>query len=97
MPNIPISEGDGSIVWYSNKDSYRVEKQLLNEITDGPTNIWVKNENLVDAGTVVSGCGPAYVSKLFECYVEIGIEMGFSEDQIRKLLKGVFSGTSKLL
>ena len=96
MPNIPISTGDGSIVWCA-KDICDIDKLFLNNITEGPSHLWVDDERLIDSGTVISGCGPAYVAKFFETYIKIGTDMGFTEEQARILMKGVFSGTSKLL
>jgi pyrroline-5-carboxylate reductase len=101
MPNIPISEGDGSIAWYvKNKDTnkdYENHIKELETIAYGPNNVWVNKEELIDVSTAVSGCLPAYISKLFEVYRDIGTELGLSESEIDKMLKGAFSGTSKLL
>ena len=97
MPNIPISIGDGSIVWYADKFTYDMNKNFIDDIVEGPTNIWVSDESLIDAATVVSGCAPAYIAKFFEIYVNIGTEMGFTKDEAEILTKAVFSGTSKLL
>ena len=97
MPNIPISEKEGSIVWYSeNINTYDVN--FINDIiTQGPENIWVNKENLVDVATVVSGCGPAYIAKFFQTYTDIGEDMGFSREQSLKLIQSSFLGTAKLL
>ncbi len=93
MPNILISRGLGTILWYSNKD----HNKLLNMITEGPDSIWLDKEYLLDAGTVVSGCSPAFIAKMFETCIDIGIEMGFSESQSRQLVKNSLSGTSDFL
>ena len=96
MPNIPISIGEGSIVWYSDSIG-RDDQNLLNTITEGPSFIWVKNEYMMDPATVIFGCGPAYVAKTYETYVNMGIEMGFPEKETRTMLRDIFEGTSKLL
>lgn len=96
MPNIPISEGKGSIVWYPGT-SNPADKYLLNDITAGPEGVWVPNESLMDPATVISGCSPAYVSKFFDTYLKIGVEMGFDRDQVKTLMLHSFEGTLELL
>jgi pyrroline-5-carboxylate reductase len=96
MPNLPISIGDGSIVWHDPNNDNEIKK-VIEESTKGPNSIWVKDEKLVDVATVISGCTPAYVGKLFESYVDSAVKQGFTEEESRFLLRGVFSGTSKFL
>ena len=98
MPNIPISIGQGSIVWYG--DSYgklEQDKDFLKILTSGPQSYWVESEDMIDAATVVSGCIPAYISKIFQTYMNVGKEMGFEEDLIKKILINGFVGTSNLI
>ncbi len=63
----------------------------------GPYSMWVQDEELIDAGTILSGCSPAYLAKLYQIYVDMGKELGFSQSQSRKLLHNSFAGTIKLL
>lgn len=94
MPNIPISQNQGSIVWYSQDP--RLQNNL-NRICEGPEFLWVKEEELMDVATVMFGCTPAYIARVFGVYLDMAIDMGFSESEARKLLSGTFSGTSELL
>lgn len=96
MPNIPISLGSGSIVWYS--DNIRSEdKTMLDKMTKGPTSVWVNQEEKIDAATVMYGCNPAYISKFFSVYLEMGEELGFDEIENKELLLETFKGTLELL
>jgi pyrroline-5-carboxylate reductase len=101
MPNLPICNGDGTILWYGNtKDihPYKCEDYiLLDLITQGPTSIWVDSEKLIDAGTIVSGCTPAHIAKIYGIYLEISKDLGFTETQSKLLLHNSFVGTMKLL
>lgn len=96
MPNIPISLGVGSIAWYTD-DHIDSTKNILNTIFQGPSNIWLKNEKNIDSVTVLSGCGPAYVAKLYKVYQYIGKDLELNDYEINNLLKGMFLGTGKLL
>lgn len=96
MPNIPISLGTGSIVWYS--DNIRPDdKTLLCKMTKGPTSVWVNHEKKIDAATVLYGCNPAYISNYFNIYLKMGKELGFDEIENKKLLLETFKGTLGLL
>jgi len=95
MPNLPISVGHGSIVWYFNSSS-RVQ-EYINSMIDGPEMIYIQNEELMDAATVAFGCLPAYISKFFQTYLETGQEMGFTYEETHSLLIKTFVGTSILL
>lgn len=94
MPNIPISVGKGSIVWYStDKVCYR----SLQQLTYGPQSFWVDNEEMIDVATVISGCIPAYISVFYQHYLEAGIEIGMDPTLCKKLLLNGIVGSSKLL
>lgn len=101
MPNIPIAIREGSILWYSQPENVIPYKHddynLITDLTSGPANIWVENEGLIDAGTILSGCSPAYLAKIYGIYIDMGKEMGFSDVQSRRLIQNSFAGTIKML
>ena len=98
MPNIPISINQGSIVWYSENynQENRSKQNVLNEICQGPASLWVKQEELMDVATVMFGCTPAYIARVFGVYIDMAVELGFSKEEAQKLLVGTFTGTSDL-
>lgn len=55
------------------------------------------DEPLMDAATAVSGSGPAYFFYFAECMVSSAVDMGFTEEQARKLVLGTFAGSSEIL
>ncbi len=95
MPNIPISVGDGSIVWYGKGPDGT--KEFLEMITDGPNSVWVEDETMMAPATVISGCSPAYIAKFYQTYVKIGMDMGFTEPQAKSLMMESMKGTLKFL
>lgn len=95
MPNLPISVGHGSIVWYTSSN-IRIQ-EYIKSIFDGPEMIWVQKEDLIDSATVSFACLPAYISKFFQTYLEIGQEMGFTYEETYSLLLKTFHGTAILL
>jgi len=97
MPNIPISVGRGSVVLYNHTDNRSRAKSLISELIVGPELFWVDKEEMMDVATVISGCMPAYIANFYNTYLEVGKEMGFSEEITKDLLLNAFNGTSKLL
>ena len=79
------------------RGNHNEDREMLDIITEGPSSIWVDTEDLIDAATVVFGCTPAYVAKFYETYVNVGVKMGFSEEESRLMLYQTFVGTSKFL
>lgn len=97
MPNLPVSVCSGSVVWYvPNNSGINDTKEILEYMFNGSQMIWIQNEELMDSATVAFGCLPAYISKFFNVYLDIGQEMGFSYNQTRSLLMASFSGTLEL-
>ena len=90
MPNLPISTGSGSIVWYGK--SSQVIKNQLNNILRGPASVWVNQEDRIDLATALLGSGPAYFSCIYNHLAEIGQDI----PDIDILLKGMIEGSLKL-
>ena len=86
MPNIPISQGQGIIAWYADKDFSQSYKDYLNNLMRGPEYIWLENENLIDTTTVLSGCMPGFQSYIAEQYINFGMDNGFTYQESIKLL-----------
>lgn len=58
--------------------------------------LWLKNEEMIDAVTAVSGSGPAYVFYFIEAMQQAALELGFSEKDARCLIFETFKGATKL-
>lgn len=97
MPNIPISVGKGSIIWYHHDNLEEENKRFLLRLAAGINNRWVAKEDMLDPGTIISGCSPAFIAKFLEHYIDIGIELGFSHEEAKSLLVKSFEGTLKML
>lgn len=96
MPNIPISIGRGSIIWYESEPKL-LNKNLLLRITAGTISRWVKEEHLIDAATVITGCSPAFIARYVESCNKACQDLGFGPTYTRYLLLNTFEGTLKML
>lgn len=58
--------------------------------------LWLKNEEMMDAVTAVSGSGPAYVFYFIEAMQQAARELGFDDRDARRLVLDTFIGATKL-
>lgn len=97
MPNIAVSNKDGFLALAGNKNATYKQKEVINQLTYGLTRIWFDEESKIDMATAVSGCGPAYVAKIFQYYLQGAINIGISESDAYKMVLSTFRGTLTLL
>ena len=58
--------------------------------------VWVEEEDGLDRVTAIAGSGPGYVFEIARTYVEAARELGFSEDQARRLVLATMAGTVEM-
>ena len=89
MPNLPISEGLGSLVWYGPSTPLR---STIDVLLKGPPSVWVKTECQIDLATSLLGSGPGYFKYIYDHLKKLGQDI----PEIDKLLKGMIEGTLKI-
>ncbi len=97
MPNLPVSVGEGMIL-------YGTAGGVTEEELDGFLGAMKEagqfcrlEEKLMDAGTAVSGCGPAFVCLMIEALADGGVQVGLPRDKALLLAEQTLLGTAKLL
>jgi pyrroline-5-carboxylate reductase len=97
MPNTPALVGAGISGAFAaptvDADSRALAARVLEAV--GAV-IWVEREELLDAVTGVSGSGPAYAFYFLEALEQAARELGFSDDDARRLAYATFDGAIKL-
>ena len=86
IPNQPALLGRGMTVLFSagaTPEQRAVATTILGAV--GET-LWVTDESLLDAGTAVSGSGPAYFYLLMEMLIDAAVDFGFSPTDARRLV-----------
>ena len=58
--------------------------------------LWLESETMMDAVTAVSGSGPAYVFYFIEAMQQAAQELGFNQQDARRLVLDTFMGAAKL-
>jgi len=97
MPNTPILVKTGasgiSPGKYVGEQEEAVAEQMMRRV-----GIVVKvPEEMLDAVTALSGSGPAYIFYIIESLIKAGMEMGLSEDDVRKLVGQTVLGAVKMV
>ncbi len=98
MPNTPAQIGKGFVALYFNEAASEQQRLLGTELMSvlGMTAI-VKDETLLDAVTVLSGCGPAYLFYLAEILTEAGVGLGLERQWAEQATIATLAGASALL
>ena len=93
MPNIAAQIGEGMSVFTSSDAVTRIELVTVQNLLESTgKNLYVANEDLIDAGTAVSGSGPAYVLYFMEAMMQAAIKLGFTKPQAERLTYQTFKG-----
>ena len=94
MPNTPAAVGRGMILWCKNAlVSEKNECDFIRSIGAAGELLRI-NEEKIDAGTAVSGCGPAFVYMFIDAMIKGGIEAGLSPEEARLLATTTVEGAA---
>jgi len=97
MPNLGITNGNGVVGMYSKNVDRTCIDDLGKTIFKGSKIFNVENENKIDVMTVLSGCGPAFISYFAkEMYIK-GIECGLNPYECNDIIKYTFRGSGDLI
>jgi pyrroline-5-carboxylate reductase len=98
MPNTPAAVRQGVTVATPSASVTSGQRALCESLLRAIGLVeWVKQEDLLDPVTAVSGSGPAYVFLLAELMERAAIEQGISPELARVLARQTVSGSGALL
>ena len=98
MPNMPAQIGMGMTVWCATREIKRAQKKLVQKLFESFGEAQeVRQEQLVDVATAISGSGPAYVFALAEYMTASGVHLGLTQAEAHKLSTQTLVGASQLL
>ena len=98
MPNLPASIGFG-VTGYCKSDnlSYEEENNIFELLSAFGKAIYLKNENLIDVVTAISGSGPGYIFYLVEVLSQIGVDQGLPIKDAKVLASETLVGSARLV
>lgn len=97
MPNLPALISKGVSGLYAHGEAPETASREIEELAlCSGTIVWVDSEDMLDRLTAVAGSGPGYVFEMLRAYVEAAQELGFSDEDAKKLVLGTVRGTLEL-
>ena len=95
MPNTPVAYGEGMILYTVSEgiSEYKVERFL--DIMKFAGELDRIPESLIDAGSAVSGCGPAFVFMFIEALADGGVAAGLPREKAMQYAAQTVLGAAK--
>lgn len=96
MPNTPVALGAGMVLFTSNGVSKEVENEFLQAFKSAGKFDKLQ-EDKIDAGSALSGCGPAFVYAFAEALADGGVECGLPRDKAALYAAQTLLGAAEML
>ncbi len=93
MPNTPVQVGEGRILYTSEANAAETEEFCKLFAEAGK--LFALDEKLIDAGSALSGCGPAFVYLFVEALADGGVACGLPRNIAMELAAGTVLGSAK--
>ncbi len=97
MPNTPCSVGAGVILVARNElVSDEQFNAFMNDFSACGAIVPLEKEELIDSGSVISGCGPAYIYMYIDAMAKAGEALGLDYETAATLAKATARGAATL-
>lgn len=97
MPNTPASIGQGMILYACSAEVGEEREKAFLEAMSGAGRFMKLDEKLIDAGTAISGCGPAFADLFIEALADGGVVCGLPRKQAMELAAQMLLGSAALV
>ena len=97
MPNIPVAAGGGVTLLCADAAVSEEEKALVRDLLAASGLVAELEENLLDAASGVTGCGPAFAAMFVEALADGAVACGLPRAQALAYAAGMLKGTAELL
>ena len=97
MPNTPVSVGKGMVLYSPSNEVFMDEIGEFMKALENAGKIDKIPEELIDAASAVSGCGPAFVYMFAESMADAGVEAGLPRDKALLYAAQTLSGAAELM
>lgn len=96
MPNTPVSVGEGVVLYAVSDDVAEEETKTFADALRLTGLLDRIPERLIDAGSAVSGCGPAFVYLFLEALADGAVQCGLPRDKALRYAAMTAAGSAKL-
>ncbi len=97
MPNTPAAIGEGMILYTANEAVTAAEEADFVELMKAAGTFDRLPEKLIDAGSALSGCGPAFVYLFIEALADGAVECGLPRDKALRYAAQTVSGAAQMV
>ena len=97
MPNIPVSVGGGVILYDATENVTQEDVDTFRQALSAAGLVDPLPEKLIDAGSALSGCGPAFVSLFIEALADGAVACGLSRQQAIAYACQTLIGTAQMV
>lgn len=97
MPNTPAAIGEGMVLYACSPEVTEQEKDCFLDFMSGAGRFAQLEERLIDAGSAVSGCGPAFADMFIEALADGGVACGLPRALAQELAAQMLAGSAKLV
>ena len=97
MPNTPAAVGAGMILYCCSDSVQPQQLQVFLQAMAGAGRFDQLPEGLIDAGSAVSGCGPAFACLFLEALADGGVACGLPRPKAMEYAAQTMLGTAQLL
>ncbi len=97
MPNTAVEVGEGMVLYTANEAASNSAENEFLAFMAKAGELEKLPEHLIDAGTAVSGCGPAYVYMFIEALADGGVKCGLPRATAQKLAVQTLIGAATLV
>ena len=95
MPNIPCGVGEGVIFYATEGGATAEDEEAFTSLMKGAGLLSKIPENKIDAGSAITGCGPAFICLIAEALTDAGVRLGFRHDEAQAYALKMMLGTAK--
>lgn len=96
MPNTPVAVGAGMVLYCTNNVPAEREQEFLTAMAKAGR-LDRLDEKLIDAGTSVSGCGPAWACMFLQALADGGVACGLPREKATLYAAQMLLGTASLV
>lgn len=97
MPNLPVLVGEGTVLYTHGNDVCAKNVKTFSDAMDKCGKLTFLDEKLIDAGSAISGCGPAFAALFAEALADGGVYCGLSRKVAQELALQTLKGTAALM
>ena len=95
MPNMPVAVGEGTILYTAEAEQAAIDGFCALFAKAGK--LYAMEEKLIDAGSALSGCGPAFAFLFIEALADGAVKCGMPRALAEQLAANTLLGSAKMV